>query len=99
MSKETNDRSAIDTLVESITNKLKLYAEGQKALADKIDANAAQARQINQEFETELKNKITTTFEQSGDRLIKKFDDVENEITYQLERRVFKIASRIPGHF
>ena len=85
MAEETNDSSAINVLVKSITQKLQLYAEGQKALTEKIDANAAQARQMYQEYNYKMTSFIKTTFEHMGERLDMKIDKLENTLTKRLD--------------
>jgi argonaute-like protein implicated in RNA metabolism and viral defense len=95
MDKETNDSSTIDAIVESITNKLKLYAEGQKTLAEKIDANAAQARQMNQEFNYKMTSFIKTSFERMGERLDTKIDELENSLTKKIENSDKIVMARV----
>ena len=95
MAEETNDSSAINALVKSITQKLQLYAEYQKALTDKIDANAAEARQMNQEYNYKMTSFIKTTFEHMGERLDMKIDKLENTLTKRLENSDKIVMARV----
>ena len=95
MAEETKDNSAINDLVKSITQKLQLYAEGQKALTGKIDANAAEARQMNQEYNYKMTSFIKTTFEHMGERLDMKIDKLENTLTKRLENSDKIVMARV----
>ena len=95
MAEETKDNSAINELVKSITQKLQLYAEGQKALTEKIDANAAQARQMNQEYNYKMTSFIKTTFEHMGERLDMKIDKLENSLKQKIDNSDKIVMARV----